>query len=133
MGLAGEAFCMTLATWKRPSAFHKVQFTVVPVFDRTKSWANHEIKVDQGLTYFQVMFNLYEVHARKLRQDLSSTKFGSDPTSIFQEKYNSSMTGLTTEFNQFRKDTKLGTDADALSLWKLKVEEELKALEAFVR
>lgn len=131
IGLHGEVFCMNLANFERPNAFQKTKFKVVAIFDRTKSWIIEEYQSDIGLTYFQIMFNIYEVHARGLRKELTNSKFGSDPTPIFQEKYNNSMTYLIDEFNQFRKETKLGRDTKILMEWKNKVEEELMALNDF--
>jgi len=54
-----------------------------------------------------------------------------DPNAIFQEKYNHSMTALTNEFNEFRKDTKLGQDSNALTDWYKKTQEKLKLLDNF--
>ena len=133
IGLDGEVFCMNMANFERPNIFQKAKFKVVAIFDRTKSWIDEDHKSDIALRYFQVMFNIYEVHARSLRRDLSTAKFGADPTPIFQEKYNQSMTNLATEFNLFRKETKLGRDVSELDKWKLKVDEELKALEVYER
>lgn len=133
LGLVGEVFCMNLANFERPNAFQKTKFKVVAIFDRTKSWIDKDAREETVLTYFQVMFNIYEVHARSLRKDLATSKFGYDPTPLFQEKYNNSMNNLINEFNQFRRETKMGTDINALMTWKKRVEEELKALEDFRR
>ena len=133
LGLMGEAFCMNLANFARPNAFQKAKFNVVAIFDRTKSWIDADAKSEAGLTYFQVMFNIYEVHARNLRKDLATSKFGYDPTPLFQEKYNNSMTNLINEFNQFRRETKMGADSNALMTWKIRVEEELKMLDEYKR
>ena len=131
VGLMGEVFCMNSANYNRPNAFQKSRFKVVAIFDRTKSWINDEAKSDAGLLYFQVVFNIYEVHARSLRKDLATSKFGMDPAPQFQEKYNTSMTNLTNEYNQFRRETKMGVDKDALTAWNTKVLDELKALEEY--
>lgn len=131
IGMAGEAFCMNLANFNRPNAFKKTKFTVLAIFDRTKSWIDPEAKAESLLAYFQVMFNIYEVHARYLRKDLAESKFGYDPTPLFQEKYNASMTKLMNQFNQFRRETKMGRDQKKVEEWKLKIEEELDSLASF--
>jgi len=133
IGLTGEVFCMNIANFERANAFQKVRFKVFPIFDRPKSWINNDMKSADALRYFQVIFNLYEVHARHLRKELSVTKFGADPNPVFQEKYNTSMALLMEEFNQFRKDTKMGVDKNALIAWETKVDGELKSLEAFLK
>lgn len=127
-GFAGECFCMNLANFERPNFFSKTTFTVISVFDRSKSWVSPKTKNGIGLLFFQTMFDLYELHARELRKELSGTKFGADPTAVFQEKYNTSMTALTNEYNEFRKETKLGQDSDALLRWARKVKEGLNSL-----
>lgn len=130
-GFTGEAFCMNMANFERPHAFAKTAFQVTAVFDRTKSWVNPESMTDIGLLYFQVMFDLYELHARKLRKELSETKFGRDPNAVFQEKYNNSMTALTNEYNEFRKETKLGGDESAVRDWFDRTREKLTLLDAY--
>ena len=131
IGLIGEAFCMNLANFEKPNMFNKTNFKVIALFDKTKSWINEKNKTEIVLRYFQVMFNIYEVHARSLRRDLSTTKFGADPNPVFQEKYNQSMTNLMNEFNQFRKETKMGLDVNSLDSWKIKVDKALKNLENY--
>jgi hypothetical protein len=131
VGLNGEVFCMNLANYERPNAFQKTKFKVVAIFDRTKSWISSGAKSDIGLTYFQVIFNIYEVHARNLRKDLATSKFKADPNPEFQEKYNTSMTNLVNEFNQFRRETKMGLDTEALATWNTKVEGELRTLDEY--
>jgi hypothetical protein len=130
-GFQGEAFCLNMANFERPHAFSKTIFKVTAVFDRTKSWFNPEARTDGGLLYFQVMFDLYELHARELRKELSETKFGKDPNAVFQEKYNNSMTALTNEYNEFRKETKLGKDSNALRDWHYKTQEKLILLDNY--
>ena len=130
-GFQGEAFCMNLANYERPNIFAKTTFKVTAVFDRTKSWVNPKAKTDNGLLYFQIMFDLYELYARELKKELSETDFGNDPNGVFQQKYNSSMTSLTNEFNEFRKETKLGQDSNALTVWYKKTQEKLTLLDNY--
>jgi hypothetical protein len=130
-GFQGEAFCLNLANYERPNAFSKTSYKVTAVFDRTKSWVNPKAKTDIGLVYFQVMFDLYELHARELKKELYETNTGNDPNAIFQEKYNNSMTALLNEFNEFRKATRLGQDSNALTDWHKKTQEKLKLLDNY--
>lgn len=131
VGLGGEIFCMNMANFNRPSAFHKIRFEVVALFDRQISWANEEMRTDQGLLYFQTIFNIYEVHARELRKDLAESKFGLDPNPLFQEKFNRSNSKLMQEYNAFRRETKMGTDQAAIEKWNTNIEAELQALEEY--
>jgi len=133
IGLAGEAFCMNLANFKKPNAFQKTRFTVVAIFDRSKSWIDPEAESENLLSYFQIMFNIYEIHARYLRKDLAESKFGLDPSPLFQEKYNASMSSLMNQFNQYRRETKMGSDQKKVEEWKLKIDEELNSLSEYKR
>lgn len=130
-GLAGEAFCMNIANYRKASTFAKTEFEVVAVFDRSKSWISREIDSLHGLQFFQVMFNIYELNARKLKRELTMTKFGADPGPIFEQKYNNSMTELSNQYNEFKKDTKMGSDREKLAAWDVFIRQELKLLEGY--
>jgi len=41
------------------------------------------------------------------------------------------MTALSNEFNEFRKDTKLGQDSNVLTDWNRKTQEKLKLLDNY--
>ena len=130
-GLGAEATCYLLANFQRATAFSKIKFHVNAVFDRTNSWVNPKAKTESGLVYFRLMFDLYEVHARGLRKELEETRFGLDPNPLFQEKYNDAMNSLMNEFNEFRKQTKMGTDKMALYSWKSRIAKELDDLKDY--
>ncbi|MCA0446099.1 MAG: hypothetical protein LCH54_07710 [Bacteroidetes bacterium] len=131
IGFTGEVFCLIIANFERPDNSKKTKFTVFAIFDKTKSWISPEGKTNSALKYFQILFDIYEVHARHLRKELEQSETEADVNVVFQEKYNRSMTNLTTEFNIFRKETKLGKDKKILLKWKKKVEDELQSLEAY--
>lgn len=131
IGLSGEIFCLNLANFERKNSSVKTTYTVTSVFDRTKSWVAPKLKTSQELTYFQCVFDIYEVHARHLRKEFSENDLGEDPNPIFQKLYNASLTNLTTEFNQLRKETKMGSLLKELKKWRVKIDEELKQLDAY--
>lgn len=125
--LAGEAFCKISGYWDKP--YSDASFKVFAVFDRSESWVNPAAKNDYVLLYFQVMFNLYEEYARKLRLELPSADSGNDIKSAFQAKYNAIMTSLSDEFTEFSNDTRMGQDKGAIIRWNKQVNEELKMME----
>lgn len=131
IGLNGEIFCINMAAFEKKNVFSKTQYIVTAILDRSKSWINSKLKTNNSLTYFQTTFDIYEVHARMLRKEFSIIDFGSNPNSVFQEKYNASITKLMDEFNLFRKETKLGSDLKELKRWKLNVETKLKDLDNY--
>ena len=71
-GFSGEFFCQILADFEKPTAFSKVKTNVNAVILTDKSWVLPAQKEEQQLLYFQVLFNIYELHARKLREEFSS-------------------------------------------------------------
>lgn len=131
IGINGEIFCMNLATFEKKNIFSKTEYQVVAVLDRSKTWIDPKLKTNSGLSYFQTTFDIYELHARKLRKEFSTTDFGNDPNSVFQEKYNNSMTQLMEQFNQYRKETKMGQDLIELKKWNQKIDSELKTLDDY--
>lgn len=130
-GLSGQALMVILANFQKLNLFFPVKTHVVTVFDRKNSWVTDAGKTDQSLKYYQVMFDLYEVYARKLRKDFKETKFGMDPNKVFQEKYESELSDLSDRNKQYMQETKLGTDADALKKWEDEVHRELQELSKY--
>ncbi|MCF8277496.1 MAG: hypothetical protein K9J17_12250 [Flavobacteriales bacterium] len=129
--LKGQILCLNLGGFQRQSAHHQIHFNIVSVFDRMNSWMPVKDRTDAGLNYFQVMFNIYEVHARKMREAYALSRTSTNPDAEFQEKYSHSANDRSAELEQFKTETKLGMDTTALVTWRLKVDEELKALEAY--
>src|ERR1051326_3612817 len=87
-GMSGEAFCTIDAKYEKPNPLKKTKFKIFAIWDRSKSWIAPASKNTDELLYYQVLFNIYEVHARQLRKEYSETKLGIDPEKTFREKYN---------------------------------------------
>jgi len=130
-GFSGEIFCQVLASFNRLNTFSKVKTEVVAVFYSKKSWIHDEQKGDQMLSYFQGIFNIYEVHARKLRKEFQSTKFGLNPTTVFNEKYQKNQDLMIDMFNKYRVETELGVNISKLNLWNEKLVKELDSLDKY--
>ena len=127
----GQVLCLNLGGFQRQSAHHYMQFNIVSVFDRMNSWMPNDKQTEDALDYFQVMFNIYEVHSRLMRKEFEVSRSGENPDAEFQEKYSHSANNRATELNKFKRETKTGLDTAALATWRVKVDEELKALEAY--
>lgn len=104
---------------------------ITAVFDRKKSCVNKTEQTNDELAYFQVMFNIYELHARKLRKTIKETKMGINPEKVFQEKYNAAITELDEEINEYKEETQSGNNIQAVNEWKEKVNKELKILNSY--
>lgn len=131
IGFFGEALCQNAANFQKLTGFSKTQTYVHAVFDRRNSWIDPAKKSDQGLLYFQVMFNLFEAHARELRKALQETKLGFNPTRKFEELHGISMSKLADEYSLFRQETKAGSDPVALERWNSKISERLNSLQGW--
>ena len=131
--LQNQILCLNLAGFQRQSAHHEIQFKIVSVFDRLNSWVPEKSQTEFGLTYFRVMFNIYEVHSRKMRAAYALSRSGENPDAEFQEKYSHSANNRVADLNKFKRETKMGQDTTALTMLEEKVAEELKALEAYTK
>ncbi|MFT7154778.1 MAG: hypothetical protein ACI9Z7_001854 [Alteromonas macleodii] len=129
--LHGQVLCANIAGFQRPSAHYQIEFHAITIFDRLNSWMPEDERTDIGLNYFQVMFNIYEVHARKMRKNYAASRSAENPDAEFQNKYSTSGIERSTELNKYKRDTKMGLDSTALDTWRVKVDEELKTLEAY--
>ena len=110
-GLAGEAFCLLAAAFNKPNAFVRTQFNVVASFDRAKSWINPGADQQAMVAYFQVMFDLHELHARRLKKVLDEQAPKGDPSQFMQDRYHAAMAELMEDNARMRKETRMGTDA----------------------
>ena len=81
--------------------------------------------------YYQTLFDIYEVHARKLRKEFSETKFGINPDAVFQEKYNANDALLINRCNEFKNDTESGSNGEAVKRWAGKIKMGLEELEHY--
>jgi len=120
-----------LANYRKANLFLPTKALVVTVLDRKNSWINSSKKTDELLKYYQVMFDLSEVYARRLRKEFNGTKFGLSPDKVFQDKYSAMLTALTDRSKQYMKETKMGSDADMVNKWDAVIQSELKELEEY--
>lgn len=130
-GMSGEAFCQLDANYEKPNPLKKTKFKIYAVWSKSKSWITSTSKTTDELLYYQVLFNIYEVHARRFRKEISETKFGIDPEKTFREKYNLAGVSLSDDCRVFRDVTNEGAEIEELKKWNEKVKKELKELEQF--
>ncbi|MCB0755934.1 MAG: hypothetical protein H6603_06600 [Flavobacteriales bacterium] len=126
--LEGQILCMNIGGFKRQSAHHLTVFKTVSVFDRKNSWMPENKQTDAGLKYFQVMFNIYELHSRKMREAYALSRTAEDPDVAFKEKYSQSANERSYDLNMYKAKTKYGMDTTALETWRIKIDDQLKAL-----
>lgn len=130
-GFVGENFCLLSANYSRPNIFSKTEYMVEAIWDRKKSWISDKAKTDQALQFFQVCFDIYELHARLLKKKCSELPKDTDPTEAFQPMYNQAMTALMEEYNMFRRETKMGQDSETIEVWSEAIRLKLDELAAY--
>jgi hypothetical protein len=104
--------------------------------DPASSWVKSESLTEQTLLHEQLMFDIAEWHARKMRKSISA----------FRQKGNNSYSALVTEIknvyqrelnamfalmNQINAETNYGQDLEAEEKWRIRIKGELTALGSF--
>lgn len=128
-GFSGQGLMMILSDYKKYSLFTSTRTGVETVFDRKNSWVSSKGKTDKMLKYFQVMFDIYELYARKLKTEYKSTQFGVDPYKVFREKYNAALTALSDRNKLYMKETQMGQNYKEVLKWEKQIGLELKEFE----
>lgn len=92
-------------------------------FNPNISWAKVSDKTDQLLRYNQVLFNILELHRRKLQ----STLHRIENLSMAEEKFRIHSKASNYEIKKFQNETQQGTDLTSLDHWELRIAKELKS------
>ena len=89
--------------------------------DRSLSWINSDRKTEQVLIYNQVLFEIVELHRRRLQMELDRLRHMFDVHAIFQSRNNL----LIREINTFQEETNWGANLNALTAWQWRIAYEL--------
>lgn len=90
-------------------------------FNPNISWVKNSYKSEELLRYNQVLFDILEVHRRRLQ----STLHRIDDLYLAEEKFRTQYQNCNDEIKRFQEDTKSGTDTSALEYWKQRIAQEL--------
>jgi|GEM_PF-2561187 len=116
----------------KDNLFSKPRIVSICVFDKKHSWVNTNIATKSALLYDQLIFDVYELYARKLREEFSKTDFsGDDYKAVFQKLAEQNNEALIQTIKEIRKDTSLGQIKEATNLWQYKIDEGLQSLENY--
>ena len=127
--MMGEAYCMILTTYDQPTDTSPVILSAYAIFDKTNSWISKKTRKEGNALLFQVTFNMFEITARKLRQDADELRSNPDAETIFHTHYLSAMSLLTYKCNELKRDTRMGADRARLREWDEKVKKELQGIQ----
>ncbi len=128
---AQQSLMAMTASFTKGNPLKPTSTIVVTAFDRKKSWVSASARTEQELRYYQVMFDIYELHSRMLRKEFKGTKLGLDPNKIFQEKYSLAIADLDEHVRTYNEETKSGADKAALDKWDEQIKKDLISLEDF--
>jgi hypothetical protein len=129
---ASEIHVYIPSTIEKNSVFQSSQFDCVCVFDKKHSWVNLELADTSLLEYNQVIFNIYELYARKLRQSFAEADFGlSDVTEEFHSITEKNNKERTDTIDKFRRESSLGQDKQVIKEWKLEVQNDLEQMKKY--
>ncbi len=117
---------------EKENIFSVVKLTSLCVFDKKHSWVNKKDASDNLLLYNQVMFNIYELYARKLRKEFYSTDFEvndyKEQFQLMSEKIN---LDLEKRLEDYKSDADLGNNIAAIKVWGKNINKELNELKAY--
>jgi hypothetical protein len=85
------------------------------------SWVKESDKSEQLLKYNQLLFDILEIHRRKLQ----STLHRLDNIYRAEDKFRTEFEYCNQELRRFRKETKQGADLAALEYWEKRISTEL--------
>jgi hypothetical protein len=127
-----ESFMSIPSSIEKENPFSPPKLTSVCVFDKQHSRINKNITNDTLLIYYQTLFDIHEVYARKLRKTFLETDFGLND---FKEKFRSmtdnNNNDLLNRIEEFRRASKLGQNKEIVKQWAAKIRNELQELNLY--
>lgn len=90
--------------------------------DKNLSWINPSYKTEQYLRYIQVIFDIVEIHRRKLQYELDRV------SSLYEieGKFNYIYTSCNNEIDKFKQESNGGHYLSTIGFWEQKILDELK-------
>ncbi len=130
--LASEIHIYNPSKIERKTLFNPVTLDVKTLFDRQKSWVRPNNTTDLLLKYNQVLFNIYELHTRKLKKEFLKLNFIIySPTDIFFDLVNSINSELYNMVNNFREESKMGKEEAVIDKWYDRIINQLEELNQY--
>jgi hypothetical protein len=121
-----------------PAEFHRATFLdsasskVECFMVKKSSWAVKSKTKKQVLAYHQILFDIYELSARKLRKQIAETNFKVDnPAGLFDSIRTEQHDTLEKTISQYRSETETGLNTKKLMEWAEMTAKELTELEDF--
>ena len=129
---ASEIHIYNPSTIEKSNLFSSAKLTTICVFDKRHSWVNKQSATKDLLLYNQVIFNIYELYTRKLRERFDSTSFGfNDYTEKFHKMTEEINNKLSDRVEKFRKESNLGQNKEVIFDWNNQINNELVNLKKY--
>ncbi|SDR66446.1 hypothetical protein SAMN05216503_0163 [Polaribacter sp. KT25b] len=96
--------------------------------DKSLSFVHHNLKDEHHLDYNQVIFNLVEIHKRKLQKRIYTSNNIYEVNPLFSD----SKSQLEREVYNFQQEGNYGIQQDVTAQWLLKTSEELATSPSFI-
>lgn len=127
--LPSEIFIYNPSSIEKSNILSKPSLTSLIVLDKKKSWCKKENRNDQHLLYNQVIFDLYELNRRELEMKFSQTDFSTEGyKEEFKKLTDENNKSLLIAIEQFRIESNLGDDFDAVKNWNRRIRSEIQKL-----
>ena len=115
---SSEIYVINPAVINKKQLFTKTNITIICAFDKNRSWVNINNKSEALLLYNQVIFNIYELYTRKLRQKTEDIDFGLDSNlRLFPKMVGDNKTELLDKVDQFKIITNYGKEVKIIEEW----------------
>jgi hypothetical protein len=130
--LGSEIIVLIPAEFYEPVLFNSATATIECFMVKNASWVVKSKAKKQLLAYNQILFDINELAARKLRKKIAETDFSrKDPVGLFNRIRNEHMKTLENTISEYRSDTEIGMNSKKLMEWEEKIAQELSGLEDF--
>ena len=127
-----EMVVLTPAEFHEPSILRSAYARVECYMVKDASWVIKSKEKKQLLAYNQIMFDICELSARKLRKAISEADFELwSAAELFNKIYNENKRELTNTIALYRSETETGINTKKLKEWQERVTRELSFLEDF--
>ncbi|RMF64298.1 MAG: hypothetical protein D6743_09495, partial [Calditrichaeota bacterium] len=117
---------------ERKNLFGKLKVSVECYMDKKSSWVDRERATEALLFYNQVIFDIYELYTRKLRQALMTNDLlAGDGTAVFNQLAAENGQLLQLRLQQYRTESDLGRDVEVTKQWFRQIRSEIRELAAY--
>lgn len=108
----------------------KLKVKVESVFSTKESWSKNK-RSEKLLYHEQLHFDITEIHARRLRKELAALKNACEQPDQINKVTDRIFDEWKKQEDQYDRETNHGLLAPEMEQWTLKIQTELKSLEAY--